>query len=332
MHPILEYIYNLLPPDKKQKANGEISFNGVCCYRSEKPDTKKRGGVKFFDDGFVYNCFNCKFSCGFTLGKFLSKKCVQFLRDCGSTSEQITTLFKMIDEYNSTVGTSTKNKELIKPRIIRDIPTEYKSIKESLYKGENSKTLKKIYTYISQRNERLLSWADLLWAEGRDNFLIPCYEFNKIVGYSLRSIHDESEHKYIHYVPSGYIFNFDNLTKDRKYQIVVEGQTDALAINGLALLSNVFTPEKLKRLLEYKGNSEIILVPDRDKPGLKMIQQLLDENLPFSVSFPSWQKGIKDVEDAVKRYGRLYTIYDIIKNKESDKNKIKIKMGGWIKE
>lgn len=331
MHPILEYIYNLLPPDKKQKANGEISFNGVCCYRSEKPDTKKRGGVKFFDDGFVYNCFNCKFSCGFTLGKFLSKKCVQFLRDCGSTSEQITTLFKMIDEYNSTVGTSTKNKELIKPRIIRDIPTEYKSIKESLYKGENSKTLKKIYTYISQRNERLLSWADLLWAEGRENFLIPCYEFNKIVGYSLRSIHDESEHKYIHYVPSGYIFNFDNLTKDRKYQIVVEGQTDALAINGLALLSNVFTPEKLKRLLEYKGNSEIILVPDRDKPGLKMIQQLLDENLPFSVSFPSWQKGIKDVEEAVKRYGRLYTIYDIIKNKESDKNKIKIKMGGWIK-
>lgn len=332
MHPILEYIYNLLPPDKKQKANGEISFNGVCCYRSEKPDTKKRGGVKFFDDGFVYNCFNCKFSCGFTLGKFLSKKCVQFLRDCGSTSEQITTLFKMIDEYNSTIGTSTKNKEIIKPRIIRDIPPEYKSIKESLYKGENSKTLKRVYTYISQRNERLLSWADLLWAEGRDNFLIPCYEFNKIVGYSLRSIHDESEHKYIHYVPSGYIFNFDNLTKDRKYQIVVEGQTDALAINGVALLSNVFTPEKLKRLLEYKGNSEIILVPDRDRPGLKMIQQLLDENLPFSVSFPSWQKGIKDVEEAVKRYGRLYTIYDIIKNKESDKNRIKIKMGGWIKE
>ncbi len=331
MHPILEYIYDLLPPDKKQKANGEISFNGVCCYRSEKPDTKKRGGVKFFDDGFVYNCFNCKFSCGFTLGKFLSKKCVQFLRDCGSTSEQLTTLFKMIDDYNSTNGTTTKTKEFVKPRIIRDIPQEYKSIKESLYKGEGSKTLKRIYTYITQRNERLLSWTDLLWAEGRDNFLIPCYEFNKVVGYSLRSINDESEHKYIHYVPSGYLFNFDNLTKDRKYQIVVEGQTDALAINGIALLSNVFTPEKLKRLLEYKGNSEIILVPDRDKPGLKMIQQLLDENLPFSVSFPTWQKGIKDVEEAVKRYGRLYTIYDIIKNKESDKNKIKIKMGGWVK-
>ena len=331
MHPILEYIYDLLPPDKKQKANGEVSFNAVCCYRTEKPDTKKRGGVKFLDDGFVYNCFNCRFSCGFTLGKFLSKKCVQFLRDCGATSDQLNTLFKMVDEYNSKDGTTEKTKEVFKPRIIREIPSEYKSIKESLYKGETSKTLKKVYSYITQRNERLLSWTDLMWAEGRDNFLIPCYEFDKVVGYSLRSLNDDSDHKYIHYIPSGYIFNFDNLTKNRKYQIVVEGQTDALAIDGISLLSNVFTPEKLKRLLTYKGNSEIILVPDRDKPGLKMIQQLLDENLPFSVSFPNWERGIKDTEEAVKKYGRLYTIYDIIKHKESDKSKIKIKMGSWIR-
>lgn len=331
MHPILDFIYELLPPDKKQKANGDIVFNAVCCYRTEKPDTKHRGGIKFLDDGFVYNCFNCRFSCGFSLGKYLSKKCVQFLRDCGATSSQLATLFKMIDEYNSSSTETEKTKELYKPRIIRDIPSEYKSIKESLYKGENSQTLRKVYSYITQRNERLLSWADLMWAEGRDNFLIPCYEFNKVVGYSLRSLNDNSDHKYIHYIPSGYIFNFDNLNKNRKYQIVVEGQTDALAIDGVSLLSNVFTPEKLKRLLTYKGNSEIILVPDRDKPGMKMIQQLLDENLPFSVSFPTWEKGIKDVEEAVKRYGRLYTIYNIIKNKESDKNKIKIKMGAWLR-
>lgn len=329
MHPILDYIYELLPPDKKQKANGEISFNGPCCYHVEKPDTKHRGGLKFTENGFVYNCFNCKFSCGFTVGYHLSKKCVQFFKDCGATNEQMIKLYRMVDEFATNNNQQTK--EVIKPRIIREIPSEYKSIKESLYNGEKSITLTRVYNYITQRNERLLSWTDLMWAEGRDNFLIPCYEFGKVVGYSLRSLNDKSESKYIHYIPSGYLFNFDNLTKNRKYNIIVEGQTDALSIDGIALLSNVFTPEKLKRLLEYKGDSEIILVPDRDKAGMKMVEQLLNENLPFSVAFPNWSKDIKDCEEAVKKYGRLYTIFSIINSKESDKNKIKIKAGSWVK-
>ena len=330
MHPILEYIYDLLPIDKKQKSNGEVSFNGVCCYRTEKPDTKKRGGVKFMEDGFVYNCFNCRFSCGFTLGKFLSKKCIQFLKDCGSTNEQITILFKMIDEYNTGNGQLNNLQKEIKQRIIRNIPSEYKSIKESLYNGETSQTLKKVYSYISSRNERLLSWTDLMWAEGRNNFLIPCYEFNKIVGYSLRSIDDNSEHKYIHYIPSGYVYNFDNLTKDRKYQILVEGQADALSIDGISILSNIITPDKLKRIMEYKGESEIIVVPDRDKPGMKLIHQIINDNIPFSVSFPTWSRGIKDVEEAVKKYGRLYTIYSILTSKESKKDLIKMKSMKWF--
>ena len=37
-----------------------------------------------------------------------------------------------------------------------------------------------------------------------------------------------------------------------------------------------------------------------------MVQQLLEENLPFSVAFPNWERGIKDAEQAAKKYGRLY--------------------------
>ena len=105
---------------------------------------------------------------------------------------------------------------------------------------------------------------------------------------------------------------------------------DALAINGISILSNQFTQDRLKRILPYVDNKEIILMPDRDKAGRKMVDQLLEEELPFSVAFPNWERGIKDCFDAVKKYGRLYTIYSIITSKESDKDLIKMKAMKWF--
>lgn len=328
MNNVQEFIYNFLP---KIKNRGEWKcFNCPSCCRfgESRNDSKQRGGLRFDGDGMVYHCFNCHFSWGWNPGFRMSKKMNMFLEDLGLNNSQLMELRKLIDEFID--KKNDENKHAVQ-RIIRDIPSEYKSINESLKNGEVSKTLSKVYSYLQGRNERLLTWSDLMWAEGRDNFLIPCYEFGKVVGYSLRQLNDESEHKYIHYVPSGYIFNFDNLNKNRKYQLLVEGQTDALSLDCLSLLSNTFTSDKLKRLLDYKNDSEIIIVPDRDKPGKKLIEQVINEKLPFSVSFPTWGFGIKDAEDAVKKYGRLYTLYNIIQNKESDYNKIKIKMLGWVK-
>lgn len=331
MHPILETIYNILPPDKKQRNNGWIYFNCPSCYHTENPDTKHRGNILFLEDGFVYQCFNCKFICKFTLGYFLSKETTLWLKDLGISDNELNNLRAMIQEYNdSHSDTPSENKIIVKKREIRQIPNNYISIKESLLKGEKNPYFKAVINYINERNPRLLGWTDLMWADKQYNFLIPCYEYGNIVGYSLRKLTNETDSKYIHFIPSGYIFNFDNLLKDRKYEIVCEGQTDALAINGVSILSNIFTPERLKRILPFTKDKEIILLPDRDKSGHKMVKQLLDENLPFSISFPNWEKGIKDAEDAVKKYGRLYTIYNILNNKESNKDLIKMKSMKWF--
>lgn len=328
MNKVQEFVYDLLP---KIKNRGEWKcFNCPSCCRfgEGRPDSKQRGGLKFDGDGLVYHCFNCHFSWGWMPNFRISKKMNMFLEDLGLNNSQLMELRKLVDEF---IDKPSEGKKQTIQRIIRDIPNEYKSIIKSLQDGENSKTLNKVYSYLQGRNERLLMWTDLMWAEGRDNFLIPCYEFGKIVGYSLRQLNDESEHKYIHYVPSGYIFNFDNMNKNRKYQILVEGQTDALSLDCLSLLSNTFTNDKLKRILDYKGESEIIIVADRDEAGKKLVNQVINEKLPFSVSFPNWDFGIKDVEEAVKKYGRLYTLYNILQNKESDINKIKIKLGSWVR-
>lgn len=331
MNKLQSYIINLLPPYHQRK-NGWYYFNGVCCESigQEMADTKHRGNLILTETGFIYNCFNCRFKCGWSVGSHMTSNFKKFLYCLGCDSKKITEVYQIIDELNG-IGVSDVKVEAPKPRIIRDIPNGYKSIKESIYNNEQSATLTKIMGYLGMRNSRLLSWSDLMWKEGDDAFLIPCYEFNKIVGYSLRRIDDKTP-KYIHYVPSGYLFNFDKLLTDRKKVVIVEGQTDALAIDGISLLSNVFTEDKLKRLQIYGKDKEIILLPDRDKPGMKMVQQMLDLNLPFGVSFPNWEKGIKDAEDAVKKYGRLYTIYTILNSVETDRDKIRIKMKLWSKE
>lgn len=331
MHPILQYIHDLLPPDIKTRNTGWEYFNAHCCTNfGERADTKHRGNIIFMDDGFIYQCFNCKFKTGFSLGHYLTRKNIDFLKDLGATSKQISTLMDMIKEYNENENKQTIDKPKVIKREIRQIPSNYKLINESLASGENSSTFKKVIRYIQDRNPRLLGWENLYWAEKQNNFLIPCYENNQIVGYSLRMLDDNVSNKYMHYIPQGYVYNIDNLSKPRKYEIITEGQLDALSINGISLLSNQFTTDRLKKLLTYGSDKEIILLPDRDKAGKKMIDQLLSEDLPFSVSFPNWEGNIKDAFDAVKKYGRLYTLYSIINNKENDKTKIKLKTMKWF--
>ena len=326
MNKVQEYIYNILPKTKRRGDWYCFSCPSCMRYGEKRPDSKGRGGIRFDGDGIVYNCFNCKMTWGWTAGNHMSKKMHIFLEDMGLNTQQFAELNALIKEY---LDTSVKEKETVKPRIIRDIPEEYKSIKQSLLEGIHSKEFCKVLDYINNRNPDLLNWEDLMWSDKQENFLIPCYEYGRIVGYSLRGFDDYSPSKYIHYTPSGYVYGIDNIDPNRKYNILVEGELDALAIKGTAILSNSFTKDKLKRILDSKGNSEIIILPDKDNAGKKIVEQVIKENLPFSISFPNWDANVKDAFDAVKKYGRLYTIYSIIKHKESDKMKIRMKLGSW---
>lgn len=329
MHQILEKIYDILPLNKKKRNSGWVYFNCPVCFLTENPDTKHRGNIIFNDDSCSYNCFNCKYHWNFHLGQYMSKKMITFLKNCCSQKD-LNDLLLMVREYNESNTSQTIDKPIIKKREIRQIPSEYKSIQQSLYNNDKSKTLQTVVQYLYQRNPRLLEWSELYWAENRNNFLIPCKEYGEIVGYSLRSLNDDSASKYLHYIPQGYVFNYDNLLKERKYEILVEGQLDALAINGVAYLSSTLTPDRLKRIQSFANDKELIICPDRDNAGKKIVQQVLDENLPFSIAFPNWIKGIKDCEEAVQKYGRLYTIYSIIASKESNKDLIKMKSMKWF--
>ena len=122
------------------------------------------------------------------------------------------------------------------------------------------------------------------------------------------------------------MFNIDEQNDDRKYVVAVEGPIDAIAIDGVALLGSE-VKEQQTALLNSLGK-HVIVVPDRDEAGQKLVHDSIEAG--WSVSMPDWSQDIKDVNDAVRKYGRLYTLYTIVKNAEESQLKIKLRMKKWF--
>lgn len=161
-----------------------------------------------------------------------------------------------------------------------------------------------------------------------NRLIVPFLFENKIVGYTARTINTEANPKYLSEQQPGYVFNLDNQRNNREFVIVAEGPFDAISIEGCALLGAEIKDSQnwlLKQL-----NKEIVLVPDRDKAGKQTLDQAVE--LGWSISMPDWPDGIKDINDAVVKLGKLATLYLIVQAKESNALKIQLRAKKWFKE
>ena len=186
-----------------------------------------------------------------------------------------------------------------------------------------------VLEYLSSRNLYLedypFYWTPKIGFSNR--VIIPFLKDSVVVGYTARAIGD-AKPKYISEQQPGYVFNLDNQTHNKEFVIVCEGPFDALSIDGCALLGAEIKDSQnwlLKQL-----NREIILVPDKDHEGNRTVEQAIEYG--WSVSMPDWPEGIKDVNDAVIKLGRLATLWLIVSAKESNTLKIQLRAKKWFKE
>lgn len=161
-----------------------------------------------------------------------------------------------------------------------------------------------------------------------NRLIIPFLFDNKIVGYTARTINSDANPKYLSEQQPGYVFNLDNQHDSKEFVIVCEGPFDALSINGCALLGAEIKDSQ-NWLLKQLGK-ELVLVPDRDKAGKATLAQAIEYG--WSVSMPDWPDGVKDVNDAVIKLGKLATLWLIASAKESNELKIKLRAKTWFKE
>jgi hypothetical protein len=149
--------------------------------------------------------------------------------------------------------------------------------------------------------------------------IIPYTYKNKIVGHTSRFL-DNKIPKYINEQQQGYVFNIDIQKPEWQFCILTEGIFDALSIDGVAVMHDDISSDQA--LLLGTLNKQIIVVPDRDATGMKMCDRALE--LGYQVSLPNWDNDVKDVNDAVVKYGKLPTLLSIIQN--ATNSKIKIEM------
>jgi DNA primase len=151
-------------------------------------------------------------------------------------------------------------------------------------------------------------------------FIIPCTYENKLVGYTARSTDENSKPKYHNSYDTGYVYGMDDQLPNAKFVIVTEGILDAMCIGGVGVLSNNAS-ETQAEIIDTLAR-EVVLVPDRDSAGQKLIDDALEYG--WSVSFPEWETDVKDINDAVVRYGKLFTLKSIIDAKQTMSLKINL--------
>jgi hypothetical protein len=319
MNVIQSAVQSFLPSKRKTTPSGWISFNAVCCHHNgDQRDTRKRGGVLINNDSFQYHCFNCGFKAGWSPGRPLSKNTRNLFQWLGMPTDEINKL--ILDALRSKDEQVTA-KPIVKFELAtRPLPNDCRMILDLLENNPTDEVIA-VVDYLANRGMDL-EWYDWMWTSEngyKDRVIIPFYQEGKIVGFTGRKI-KPGKPKYLTDSQNGYVFNIDRQHDSRDTVIVVEGQFDAIAIDGVAIMTNEPSATQIARINQL--GKKIIAVPDRDKPGAKLIQAALDNG--WAVSLPPWEDDVKDAAEAVQRYGRLYTLFTILHYQETGEIKIQL--------
>ena len=323
---------NLLLPAKRKtnSTSGWISFNAPCC-----GDQRGRGGLISNSNGSVsYHCFNCNFKANYTPGRPLFYKFRKLLNYLGADENTIKRL----------VIEAVRVKELIAPEELeqavkqdvvfkpRPLPEQAQTLQalHTFYELSNNNTnvpreFHDAVIYSAHRDIDLVRY-ECYWAPEQaynlhKRLIIPFTWRNEVIGYTARAIYDDVKPKYYSQYDTDYVYNVDRQSPTGKFVVVVEGPLDAMVIDGVAILGNECS-ETQADIIDSLGR-EVIVVPDRDRSGIKLIDDAIEYG--WHVSFPIWQETCKDVSEAVKKYGKLFVLKSIIDARETSRLKIELK-------
>ena len=276
-----------------------------------------------FSEGVVYNCFNCKYTASWQPGRTLTEKFKNLCRWLGASDDQIK---EMVFEALKTESLDYEPDHFVEKVKFteKELPEGSMSIEDwinSAYLPDISADIGPVIDYVYSRGFDALS-KDFFWSPAPgyiDRVLLPYYYEGKIVGNTARKITD-GKPKYLSDQHPFFVYNIDAQDPLSKYVFVVEGQFDALAVGGVGLLTNEIAQQQA-HIINQLGK-EVIVIPDQDRAGLMLIKQAIDYD--WAVAFPTWDADVKDVADAVQRYGKLFVIVDAIKTAQQGEIKISV--------
>ena len=314
-------VISYLPAKRKQTASGWISFNAACCvHKGESADRRQRGGIKPGTDGsWSYHCFNCGFTASFVVGRTLTFKARRLLEWMNVPAEEIERMnLESLRHRNMEGLLSDRQRVISQLQSIefedRDLPADTMPLSAEAQVYLQTRAAPADYPFLYKTMPR-------------PGVVIPFTYDGQVVGHATRFLDDRNP-RYINDTQSGYVFGTDLQHADWRYVLVVEGVFDALCIGGLAVLHADINDAQARLIRSL--DREVIVVPDQDEAGMRLVDRAVE--LGWSVSMPEWPTDVKDVNDAVIRWGRLATVLTIMQARETSKIKIELRKKALVKK
>ena len=311
-----------LPAKRKNTTSGWVSFNAPCCvHNGESADRRQRGGLKASDQGWSFHCFNCGFTASFILGRNLSFKARKFLTWLNVPPEEIERV--NLESLRHRSIQTVIDDRIRMTNVLQDIRFEEKDLPPAAelitpdhamqWQYCRQRSVPENFPMMTVRETDSVHWT-------RPMVVVPFTYDNTVVGYTCRML-DGRTPKYIHDMPHGYVFGVDLQQPDWQHVLVMEGVFDALCVDGRAVLHAEINDAQVRVIRSL--NREVIVVPDQDRAGLKLIDRAIE--LGWTVSIPDWPADIKDVNDAVSKQGKLCTLMQIMHSRVSGRLKIELR-------
>jgi hypothetical protein len=313
-------VLSYLPSKRKSTSSGWVSFNAPCCvHNGESADRRQRGGIKSTDQGWSYHCFNCGFTASFVLGRNLSFKARKLLGWLNVDRNEIERINLESLKHKNIAGMLNERQQVFQQLQDidfedRDLPADTQPLNDTALQYLNDRCIPVDYPFLYKTMPR-------------PGIVIPFTHHGQVVGHTTRFLDDRTP-KYIQDIQHGYVFGTDLQKNTWQHAIVVEGVFDALSIGGLAVLHAEINDAQVRLIRSL--DRDVTVVPDQDEAGMKLVDRALE--LGWAVSMPNWTADVKDINDAVKKYGRVVTMLSIFEARNTSRIKIEIARNNLLRK
>ncbi len=317
-HIIKQYV-QLQPPNPK-------GWHAVQCKICNDHTRKGLRGAFLFDNSVVvYKCWNCGYKTKYDPieHEYMPKKMITVLDDFGIPTDEWQQVILTSPAYQN--GSKKRSQcsdedhyKNIEPKEI-NIPNFFYFLKDAPATDEIAEEARKYL--IDERKVNPIDYPFMLANKAENprlhkwlgRIIMPIYKNQKLIYYIGRALYDAVKKYETPATPKEKIlFGFEHLFNQVEAPLlVVEGWFDAYAIDGVATLGNVITPYQAQWL--NRSRREKIYIPDKFGDGKHAAEQALE--FGWSISTPDIGSNCKDMDDAVKKYGRMYVIKSIIEKK-----------------
>jgi hypothetical protein len=323
-------------------ASGTGWFPILCKVCNDTGKKGPRAGFKFDTEAVGYHCFNCSIKTKYDPETHANvpDKLVQVLRAFGVPEgewEQVN-FANLAKRDKGQIKTQPKaSRTSFEPSVV-PLPSHFYPLAEA---SPNDQWAEVTKAYLESRGIDHTSYSFMLSEKSRDpivskwykRVIIPIYKDSNLIYYIGRDLTSKAQKKYLSpsYTKEKVMYGFTEVFRETDEPLyIVEGWFDAFAINGVAILGNEISEAQANWL--NRSQRKKVYIPDRFGNGIQTAEQAL--KLKWSIATPGvnvWTEDVKDMSDAVNRYGNLFVMKSLAETTTSDPFVANMNLGMYCK-